>query len=146
MGCLDHAMDPVRAAHHANVTDEMSAAFIELRVGFNFCGGNLRGRANDEYILSSLAATAGGDVAHRLVGGDYRVGKKMSPPLGDPHSPVKQAALAELGLEHLGRCVVYVVDQPNPGQLERGRRHKQDVRRIAKLNDVETVTLPRLAQ
>ena len=39
MGCLDHAMDPVRAAHHANVTDEMSAAFFQLRVGFNFAVG-----------------------------------------------------------------------------------------------------------
>ena len=139
---LDDVAHAIGISHHANIADEMLAPFFKRGIGPDARVGDLRRGANDEHIVRRLATAPDSDVAHRLVRGDHHVCEKVRAPFRRAHGPVQQATFAELGLEHLRADVVHIVNDPRAGELVRRGNQKQQVGRVAEMQDIEAVPPP----
>ena len=82
-----------------------------------------------------LAAAADGDVLECRVGGDDEIRAGVAHALEEQERPIEQALGAELDDEQFRRDVVLIEDEPLAHELEQQSGEKDDVGRIAGLDD-----------
>ena len=121
------------------VRDEVGLAVSQRRVG---CGRDepleVGCAADDEDVLRTFAAALERDRAIRLVRRDHDVGERERPPLGGERQPVEEVSTAvEAGLVQLGNEVVVIEDERGPAALEHAHGGQQQIRRVARLHDLE---------
>src|SRR5712664_936953 len=131
-------VDALLLSHDADVADQVTAAALEPFVG----GQDLQARearstAHDEHPLGEHAAAPDRDAPVGLVGGDRHVGGAEGPVLKLEHQAIEKITPAELRLVELGAEIVMVENEPLSEQLEKSTNQEEQVRRIARVYDVE---------
>src|ERR1700722_17014814 len=90
----------------------------------------------DDFDLGGrLAAAAHGEVFEGRIGGDDVVGRPVAQPLEHHQPAIESPLLAEFDDEQFWRDVVLIIDEALAHELEWKRRKKDEVWRIAGLDD-----------
>src|SRR5262245_23238440 len=131
-------VDALLPRHDADVADQVAAAaFQPLVGGLDPEPLEARSAAHDKYPPAGHAPAPDGDAAVGLIGGYRDIGDAEGPVLELEEQPVDEIAAAELGLVELGAKVMVVEHELLAQRPERDADQKEQVRRIARVDDVE---------
>src|SRR5690606_27854281 len=134
----EQQVDALLLTDHADVPDEELLAEPPFRLGRQlFHPPQGRTAADDRDLARRLAAALDRDPPIRFVRCDRAVRGPVRQALEPAQGPVPEAALIELRLVELRIDVVVIENELLPEQLERQGDQKDQIRRIARMNDVE---------
>ncbi len=90
---------------------------------------------DDLHRLGRLAAAAHRDVLECRIGGDDEIRHRVAAPFEKQQRPIEEALVPVFGHEQFGSDIMLIEDESLAQELERRRGQKNEVRRIAGLND-----------
>lgn len=144
----NRVIDAVLGPHHPHVGEQVGLPAPQLRIGwFRREHREVRTIAHDEHVVRVLPAALDGDLPVGLVGREHDVGEPERQPLErqeglDDHV----LATAVPRSEELREEVVVVEDEARALPPQRQRGQKEQIGRIARVNDIEWALASELAR
>ena len=137
MGDRAHEMvDAILLVDNSDIAKHELAPAAQPGLGLDATDAHaIRHPVDDLDLRGTFAAAAYGDVFECRVGGDDVVGGSVAHALEKPERPIKKPFLAEFNDKQFRRDIVLIEDEPLAHELEWQNGEKDEVGRIAGLDD-----------
>ena len=135
---MQGAIDAVLRAHESEIRDQKALPALSFLVRLNRSKSlRIRSIANDKHVLRPLAASFKGNASVRLVRRDDDISSPERQALRGKKRTVKNVTAPITGFVELGSQVVMIEDQARALTLDGPDGRGKEIRRVARMDDVE---------